>query len=94
MITYRAMYKFLPDGVHGEVIDYPGVMTCGSDLGEARRLLARALAEMAESDLIDGRALPRPNPAASDDEADLQESIHLVLQGATRVLEVVEDAVT
>jgi hypothetical protein len=94
MITYRAMYKFLPDGVHGEVMDYPGAMTCGADLSEARRLLAGSLAEMAESDLIDGRVLPRPNPSVSDDDADLQEPIHLVLQGATRVFEVVEDAAT
>jgi predicted RNase H-like HicB family nuclease len=39
MITYRAMYKFEDDGVHAEVLDFPGVITCGTDLDEARRLL-------------------------------------------------------
>jgi predicted RNase H-like HicB family nuclease len=48
MLSYKAMYKFLPDGVHGEVLDFPGVITCGKDLDETRRLLAGALVDMAE----------------------------------------------
>jgi predicted RNase H-like HicB family nuclease len=85
MITYKAMYKFLPDGVHSEVLDFPGVVTCGHDLDEARRLLASALVDMAEVALQLGEALPRPDASATDPEADLEEPIHLVLQAATRV---------
>ncbi len=27
MLSYKAMYKFLGDGVHGEVLDFPGVVS-------------------------------------------------------------------
>jgi len=30
MLTYKAMYKFLEQGVHGEVLDFPGVISWGS----------------------------------------------------------------
>ena len=40
MLTYKAMYKFVSDGVHGEVLDFPGVITCGKDLDDARNLLS------------------------------------------------------
>ena len=43
MLTYKAMYKFLDDGVHGEVLDFSGVITCGKSLDETRRLLSDAL---------------------------------------------------
>ena len=35
MITYRAMYKFLDDGVHAEVLDFPGAISSGHDLDDA-----------------------------------------------------------
>src|SRR6478672_5784967 len=88
MITYRAMYKYLDDGVHAEVLDFPGAITCGKDLDETRRLLRSALADMAEEALRRGEALPQPNPSASDPESDLEEPIHLILQAATHVAEV------
>ena len=43
MLTYKAMYKFLDQGVHAEVLDFPGTITSGKNLEEARRLLASAL---------------------------------------------------
>jgi predicted RNase H-like HicB family nuclease len=76
MLTYKAMYKFLDDGVHGEVLDFPGVITCGKDLAEARYLLASALTDMAETNLLYGEPLPLPNPSVTDPEADLEEPIH------------------
>jgi predicted RNase H-like HicB family nuclease len=85
MLTYKAMYKFLDKGVHGEVLDFPGVITWGDDLGEARRLLAGALVDMAETNLIAGEALPLPDPTCSDPDADLEEPIHLLLNAATQV---------
>jgi len=47
MITYRAMFKYLDGCVHAEVLDFPGVISCGCDLDAARRLLRSALADMA-----------------------------------------------
>ena len=79
------MYKFLEDGVHGEVLDFAGVITCGKTLDEARRLLASALVDMAETNLSLGESLPIPNPSLTDSEADLEEPIHLVLAASNRV---------
>lgn len=80
MLTYKAMYKFVDDGVHGEVLDFPGAITCGRDLDEARSLLAGALVDMAETNLMVGENLPIPHPDISDPDADLEESIRLVLK--------------
>ncbi len=82
MITYRAMYKFLPGGVHAEVLDFPGVMTCAEDLGTARRLLASALQDMAEAAAMAGESLPSPNPSATSSESDLEEPIYLLHSAA------------
>lgn len=78
MITYRATYKYLDDGVHAEVIDFPGVISCGADLDEARQMLSSALVDMAETNLLNNEPLPPTNPAASDPDADLEEPIHLL----------------
>lgn len=86
MLTYKAMYKFLDGGhVHGEVVGFPGAITSARSLDEARELLAGALQDMAETTILAGEALPRPDPAASDPEADLEEPIHLILTGTPRV---------
>jgi predicted RNase H-like HicB family nuclease len=86
------MYKFLDEGVHGEVLDFPGTITAGRDLDEARRLLASALIDMAETNLMHGEPLPLPDPTVSDPESDLEEPIHLVLTAAHRVNVVTETA--
>lgn len=90
MLTYKAMYKFVEGGVHGEVLDFPGVITCGRDIDEARSLLASALVDMSETNLMMGEALPNPDPAVSDPEADLEEPIHLILNASSRINLVVE----
>ncbi len=92
MISYRAMYKSLEDGVHAEVLDFPGVISCGKDLEDARRMLRSALVDMAETSLALGEPLPKPNPSATDPDSDLEEPIHLVLAAASRVAEVPQDA--
>lgn len=84
MITYKAMYKYLDEGVHGEVLDFPGTITCGRDLDDARRLLAGALVDMAETNLSLGERLPVPDSTLSDIEADLEEPIHLILNAASQ----------
>ena len=91
MLTYKAMYKYLDESVHAEVLDFPGVITCGGHLEEARRLLASALVDMAETNLLEGEPLPRPDPDCTDPEADLEEPIHLLLKAASRVAVVPEE---
>jgi predicted RNase H-like HicB family nuclease len=93
MLTYKAMYKFLNEGVHAEVIDFPGVITCGASMDEARRLLASALVDMAETNLLAGEPLPTPDPACTDPESDLEEPIHLLLSAASHVRVVPQDTV-
>lgn len=85
MLTYKAMYKFSDDGVHGEVLDFPGAITCGKDLAEARRLLAGALVDMAETSLLEGESLPVPNSLITDAESDLEEPIHLILNALSQI---------
>jgi predicted RNase H-like HicB family nuclease len=84
MLTYKAMYKFLNEGVHAEVLDFPGTITFGKDLREARRLLASALTDMAETYLLHSEPLPRLNASCSDEEVDLDEPIHLLLTATSR----------
>ena len=88
MLTYKAMYKYIDEGVHAEVLDFPGAIAFGSDLEEARRMLASALVDMAETNLLRGEPLPQPNPAITDLDADLEEPIHLLLTAASRVAHV------
>ncbi|RMF85273.1 MAG: type II toxin-antitoxin system HicB family antitoxin [Nitrospinota bacterium] len=88
------MYKYLDEGVHAEVLDFPGVITWGADLAEARRLLASALVDMAETYLLQGESLPQPDPACTDPDADVEEPIYLFLQAAFRVTLVPQDVVS
>ncbi|MEE8466589.1 MAG: hypothetical protein V3S68_08945 [Dehalococcoidia bacterium] len=93
MLVYKAMYKYLEEGVHAEVLDFPGVISWGPDLDQARRLLAGALMDMAETNLGLGEPLPKPDPTSTDVEADLEEPIYLLLQAASRVDLVPQNAV-
>jgi predicted RNase H-like HicB family nuclease len=92
MLTYKAMYKYLDEGVHAEVLDFPGAISFGEDLEEARRMLASALVDMAETNLLHGEPLPQPNPQSTDPEADLEEPIHLLLTATSRVAMVPQGA--
>lgn len=85
MLTYKAMYKFVDGGVHAEVLDFPGAITFGQTLDDAREMLGRALVDMAETNLLMGEALPRPDATATDPESDIEEPIHLLLSAASRV---------
>ena len=77
MITYTAGYKIDVDGVHAEVLDFPGVLTCGADLAEARHMLADALVGMAELSLEAGESLPKPDLTIASPSFDVTEPIHL-----------------
>jgi len=92
MITYKAMYKFVEGGVHAQVLDFPGAITCADTLQEARRLLGSALVDMAETLILEHEPLPRPNSSATDPESDIEEPIYLLLTGATHIKIVPEAA--
>ena len=92
MLTYKAMFKYLDEGIHAEVLDFPGVITWAADLEQARRLLSSALVDMAETNLLQGEPLPRPNPYATDPEADWEEPIYLLVQAASRIEVAAADA--
>ncbi|MCS6978308.1 MAG: hypothetical protein NZM31_15060 [Gemmatales bacterium] len=83
MLIYKAAYKFVEGGVHAHVVDFPGVITCAQDLTEARRLLALALVDLADYMLEQGEPLPKPDPSASDPDADVEEPIYLQLRVST-----------
>jgi predicted RNase H-like HicB family nuclease len=85
MLTYKASYRFTDETVLAAVLDFPGTITFGDNLEEARRMLASALVDMAETNLLLGEPLPIPDPSRTDPDADIEEPIHLLLTAATRV---------
>ena len=85
MLTYKSSYKSSEGTVLGTVLDFPGTIAYGQSLNEARENLASALRDMAETSLLKGEALPIPNATVADEDADLEEPIHLVLQAGHQV---------
>ncbi len=85
MVQYKAGYKFVDGGVHAQVLDFPEAISCGSDLDDARRMLAMALLDVAETRLELGEPLPRPDPSVTDPEMDLEEPIYLHLSASSAV---------
>ena len=80
MLTYKSAYKW-EDGVClGEVLDFPGTVAAGDSLPSARKNLAAALRDMAETNLLRGEPLPIPNSALTDQVSEIEEPIYLVLQ--------------
>lgn len=88
MIRYKAGFKYVATGVHGQVLDFPAAITCAADLDAARKLLAVALVDVSEAALEYGEPLPVPDPTATDPEMDLEEPIYLHLTASTEVREV------
>ena len=85
MITYKAAYKKKDKIFLGEVLDFPGTISYGKTLEEARRNLADALVDMAETNILKKEPLPLPDPSRRDLEADLEEPIHLLLSAGNRL---------
>ena len=85
MLTYKASYKTAEGVILAEVLDFPGTIAYGNSMDEARRNLASALRDMAETNLLAGEALPLPKPTTTDPNADLEEPIHLVLQTGQQI---------
>lgn len=71
--------------VVAEALDFPGAVTQGFDLADARLMIAGALEDLAQCLLEEGKPLPSPNPDATA-EADLIELVPLsVHAGVLRV---------
>lgn len=87
MLRYHVAYH-LPRGddhmVIAEVLDFPGVVSQGFDLADARLMIASALQDVAQMYLEEGRPLPTPQADAQTD-ADLIELLPLSVEaGAHR----------
>ncbi|MEX0715365.1 MAG: type II toxin-antitoxin system HicB family antitoxin [Planctomycetaceae bacterium] len=92
MLVYNAAYFVDDDGVHVETLDFPGVNSCGKDIDEARGMIQSALLDMAEHHLDTGKALPLPDPTATNPDADLEEPVYLLLKTASEVEVVPKEA--
>jgi hypothetical protein len=84
-VQYKAGYKFVDGGVHAQVLDFPAAISCGADLDDARRMLGLALVDVAETLLMLGDPLPKPDSTATDPEMDLEEPIYLHLIASSGV---------
>lgn len=86
ILQYHAAF-YLPGAggkmVIAEVLDFPGAVSQGFDLADARLMISSALKDLAQSLLEDGKRLPGPNPDASDPAADLIEWMPLSIEVGT-----------
>ncbi len=88
MLRYHVAF-YLPRAadrmVVAEALDFPGAVSQGFDLADARLMVSSALEDLAQMLLEEGKPLPRPNPDASAPEADLVELVPLSVEvGAWR----------
>jgi len=63
--------------VVAEALDFPGAVTQGFDLPDARLMIASALEDLAQALLEEGRALLVPSEDVRNPEADLIELVPL-----------------
>src|SRR5215470_5730637 len=66
MLVYKSAYRWEDSVCLGEVLDFPGTVSFGHTLDEARKNLAGALLDMGETNLLRGEPLPLPDPDRSD----------------------------
>jgi len=88
MLRYHVAF-YLPraagEMVVAEALDFPGAVSQGFDLPDARLMISSALEDLAQLLLEEGKPLPGPNPDATAPEADLIELVPVSVQvGALR----------
>ena len=86
MLSYHVAFYLpsLPGGmVVTEGLDFPGAVTQGFDLPDARLMIASALEDLAQLLLEEGKPLPVPANDASSAEADLIELVPLSIHAGT-----------
>lgn len=70
--------------VVAEALDFPGAVTQGFDLPDARLMIASAMEDLAQLLLEEGKPLPTPNPDAMASDADLIELVPLSVHVGAR----------
>jgi predicted RNase H-like HicB family nuclease len=80
MLRYHVAF-YLPHApgemVVAEALDFPGAVTQGFDLPDARLMIASALEDLSQILLEEGRPLPAPRDDAHNADADLIELVPL-----------------
>jgi predicted RNase H-like HicB family nuclease len=80
MLRYHVAF-YLPNAtgemVVAEALDFPGAVTQGFDLPDARLMIASAMEDLAQSFLEEGKPLPIPNSGAAASDAGLVELVPL-----------------
>jgi len=69
--------------VVAEALDFPGAVSQGFDLPDARLMIASAMEDLAQVLLEEGRPLPIPSPEAAGPDADLIEVVPLSVHVGT-----------
>jgi predicted RNase H-like HicB family nuclease len=77
------MPKRAGEMVVAEALDFPGAVSQGFDLADARVMIASAMEDLAQMLIEDGKPLPLPQSEATDSEADLIELIALSIHAGT-----------
>lgn len=86
VLRYHVAF-YLPRGenrmVVAEALDFPGALSQGFDLADARRMIAAAIQELASVLLEQGQPLPQPRTDVEAPDADLIELIPLTVEVGT-----------
>ena len=86
MLRYHVAF-YLPrapgEMVVAEALDFPGAVTQGFDLQDARLMIASALEDLAQALLEDGKPLPVPTDETQGTDADLIELVPLSVHAGT-----------
>lgn len=69
--------------VVAEALDFPGAVTQGFDLTDARLMIASALEDLAQTLLEEGKALPIPASDSTAVDADLIELVPISVHAGT-----------
>jgi hypothetical protein len=87
MLRYHVAF-YLPHAagemVVAEALDFPGAVSQGFDLPDARLMIASAMEDLAHILLEKGSPLPVPNPDATSLDADLIELVPLSVHVGSR----------
>jgi predicted RNase H-like HicB family nuclease len=86
MLRYHVAF-YLPQAasemVVAEALDFPGAVTQGFDLPDARLMIASALEDLAQALLEEGRPLPVPSADAQNTDANLIELVPLSIHAGS-----------
>ena len=86
MLRYHVAF-YLPrtsgEMVVAEALDFPGAVTQGFDLADARVMIASALEDLAQMLLEEGKPLPVPSIGELACDADLVELVPLSVHAAS-----------